>query len=67
MIEQSQSSKGSKFFHGGDVLMKISKIPKFAKIKEKMEMKRGRKASCSTSDPSGNQVDGLPLVAIPKQ
>ena len=35
-------------------------------IREK-KVKRKRGDACSTSYPSGNQVDGLPLVAIPKQ
>ena len=32
--------------------------------KRKEEKKRERDDACSTSHPSGNQVDGLPLVAI---
>ena len=32
-------------------------------IREK-KVKRGREGACSTSYSSGNQVDGLPLVAI---
>ena len=58
-------------FHGGDILMKILKIFKiFEKIKIKKEImrekevNRKRGSACSTSYPSGNQVDGLPLVAI---
>ena len=35
-------------------------------IREK-KVRRRREDACSTSYPSGNQVDGLPLVAIPKQ
>ena len=30
-------------------------------------MKRSEESACSTSYPSGNQVDGLPLVAIAKR
>ena len=39
---------------------------KFLENFEKMEKKPGRR-SCLSSFPSGNQVDGSPLVAIPKQ
>ena len=70
MTEQFQSSICCKFFHGGDILMKNLKIFKiFEKmmickemIKEKKVNSR-RGGACSTSYPSGNQVDGLPLVA----
>ena len=71
MTEQCQSSIGSKFFHGGDILMKILKNFKiFEKMKIEKEItrrknvKRRRVGACSTSYSSGNQVDGLPLVAI---
>ena len=70
MTEQFQSSICCKFFHGDDILMKILKIFNFKKkmkickemIKEK-KIKRSQEGACSTSYPSGNQVDGLPLVA----
>ena len=45
------------------ILVEISKI---SKILEKMKICRGRRF-CSTSYPSGNQVNGPPLVAIRKQ
>ena len=52
-------------------ILKNSKIFEKIKIKkaiiEEKKVKRGREGACSTSYPSGNQVDGLPLVAIPKQ
>ena len=51
--------------------MKILKISKFSKkikiekeIMREKEVNRERGGACSTSYPSGNQVDGLPLVAI---
>ena len=43
-----------------------SKFWKFRKISKFWKFHRGRRA-CSTSYPSGNQVDGSPLVAIRKQ
>jgi len=74
MTEQFQSSIGSKFFHGGDILMNILKIAKFSKkMKIEKEITRGKMGkrrmggACSTSYPSGNQVDGIQLVVIPKQ
>ena len=74
MTERFQSSIRMKFFHGGDILMKILKNFKiFEKMKiekeimRRKDVKRRRGGACSTSYPSGNQVDGLPLVAIPKQ
>ena len=71
MTEQSQSSIHMKFFHRGDILMKILKISKFLKnmkinkemIREK-KVKRRMEDACSTRYSSGNQVDGLPLVSI---
>ena len=42
---------------------KFSKFLKISKNERKLEGRR----SCSTSYPSGNQVDGSPLVAIRKQ
>ena len=61
-------------FYGGDILMKILKNFKtFEKMKiekeimRRKDVKRRRGCACSTSYPSGNEVDGLPLVAIPKQ
>ena len=58
-----KSSIGSKFFLKLSFLVKISKISKnLGKIENFHEGGR----SCSTSYPSGNQVDGSPLVAILK-
>ena len=34
---------------------------------EENKMKRKAEGACSTSYPSGNQVDGLPLVAMKKK
>ena len=53
-------------------ILKNSKIFEKLKIEKeiimKKKVKRSREDACSTSYPSGNQVDGLPLVAIiPKQ
>ena len=42
--------------------MKIEK-----EIIRERKVKRGRDGACSTSYPSGNQVDGLPLGAIGKE
>ena len=39
--------------------MKIQK-----EIKGEKKVKRGREGACSASYSSGNQVDGLPLVAV---
>ena len=44
----------------------FSKILIF-KIKKEKIREEEREGSCSTSYSSGNQVDGLPLVVIPKQ
>ena len=38
----------------------------FSKNPEKLKNDGGR-GSCPSSYPSGNQVDGSPLVAVPKQ
>ena len=43
--------------------LKISKFSKKLKRRNNEEMQEG---ACSTSSPSGNQVDGLPFVAIGK-
>ena len=71
MAEQLQSSTWLEFFHGTDILKdSFEKSQHFRKIKIKKEsteenkMKIGRDGACSTSYPSGNQVDGLPLVAV---
>ena len=64
----------SRIFHGGDILMKILIFSTFSKkikiekesMKEK-EVNRERGGACSTSYPSGNQVDGLPLVAVEQE
>jgi len=60
-----------KAFQKGQISMIFSKISKLLKfIKSENEIRRekneikDREGSCSTSYPSGNQVDGLPLVAI---
>ena len=51
----------------------LKKYAFFEKMKIKKEIigenkvNRGREVACSTSYPSGNQVDGLPLVAIAKR
>ena len=55
-----KSSIGFSGFEKLTLFVEISKIPK---ILEKIQIHRGRR-SCSTSYPSGNQVDGSPLVAI---
>ena len=44
----------------------FSKFSIFFEIKEEKIREEEREGSCSTSYSSGNQVDGLPLVAIPK-
>ena len=64
MTEQFQSSIDPGLFQGGDILMEILKIAKFSKNEEKQKMKRSQDGACSTSYPTGNQVDGLPLVAV---
>ena len=46
-------------------ILKISKI--FEKMKIEKEDEERNWGACSTSYPRGNQVDGLPLVAILKQ
>ena len=52
-------------------ILRVFKIFEKMKIKKELiqekKVKRGREGARSTSYPSGNQVDGLPLVAIPKQ
>ena len=60
MIIPSKSSIGFSRFEKLTFLVEISKI---SNIFEKLQIHRGRR-SCSTSYPSGNQVDGSPLVAI---
>ena len=64
MTKQSQSSIGSKFFQEGDILTKTLGNSKFSKKRRERKMKRSQEGTCSMSYPSGNQVDGLPLVAI---
>ena len=49
------------------MLIFFSKFSKVSKIKKEKIREEEREGSCSTSYSSGNQVDGLPLVAIPKQ
>ena len=58
-------------FLEGDILMtEFEKTQNFEKNKIKKELigekkvKRRREDTCSTSYPIGNEVDGLPLVAI---
>ena len=60
MIMPGKSSIG---FSGFEKLTFLVEIPKISKFLEKLQIHRGRR-SCSTSYPSGNQVDGSPLVAI---
>ena len=55
-----KSSIGAELFSKVEILVEISKIPKNL---ENFKRDQGRR-SCSTSYPSGNQVDGSPLVAI---
>ena len=62
-----QSSIGSKLFEKVENSIFFSKFSKIVKIEEESENKRGREDACSTSYPSGNQVDGLPLVAIARK
>ena len=54
------SSIGAKLFSKVEILVEISKISK--NLKNLKRDSGGR--SCSTSYPSGNQVDGSPLVAM---
>ena len=62
-------------FQGGDILMKILKIFKISEKNSRLrkksmretEVNRERGGACSTSYSSGNQVDGLPLVAIEQE
>ena len=63
-----------KFSRGGDILMKILKKFNFSEkmkiekeIMKRKDVKKRTGGTCSTSYSSGNQVDGLPFVAIPKQ
>ena len=55
-----KSSIGFSGFKKLAFLVEISKISEFLK---KSQIHRGRR-SCSTSYPSGNLVDGSPLVAV---
>ncbi len=56
---------------GDEIFENFQKIEKYqdqeGNQKRQEGKKRGEGGACSTSYPSGNQVDGLPLVAIPKQ
>ena len=74
LIEQFQSSIDSEFFRGRAILMKnrnfpekIEKIESEKEVMREKDVNRERDGACSKSYPSGNQVDGLPLVAIRKQ
>ena len=58
-----QSSIGSKLFENVE---KWKEFLFFLKKSEKLKMTAGE-GSCPWSSPSGNQVDGSPLVAVPKQ
>ena len=57
------AGKSSIGFSGSEKLTFLVEIPKISKFIEKLQVHRGRR-SCSTSYPSGNQVDGSPLVAM---
>ena len=58
-----KSSIGAELFRKVQFLIEISKISK--NLEKSKNNREGR--SCSTSYPSGNQVDGSPLVAIPNR
>ena len=60
MILKFQSSIGSKLFE------KVEKCEDFRKFQNLWKIIGGR-GSCPSSFPSGNQVDGSPLVAIPNR
>ena len=62
MTMSRKSSIGLKFFQKFKFLVEISRILKNLEILVKPFERR----ACPTSYPSGNQVDGSPLVAIPK-
>ena len=51
--------------------LKKSEFSKKMKLKKEIirenKVKRRRENACSTSHPSGNQVGGLPLVAITRR
>ena len=51
---------------GPGLFKKVEKWLDFLKFANFLENETGR-GSCPSSFPSGNQVDGSPLVAIPKQ
>ena len=63
MIMLRKSSIG---FSSFEKLLFWVEISKISKIFGKLKISRGRR-SCSTSYPSGNQVDGSPLVAISRR
>ena len=54
--------KSSIGFSGFEKLTFLVEISKISKNSKQLQIHRGRR-SCSTSYPSGNQVDGSPLVA----
>ena len=60
------SEKSSIGFGGFEKLTFLVEILKFSKISKIFKIFKGKR-SCSTSYPSGNQVDGSPLVAIPNR
>ena len=58
-----------KMFYWLEVFEKLTFFVEMFKIRKNLEnlkMRRGMR-SCSTSYPSGNQVDGSPLVAIEQE
>ena len=67
MILKFQSSIGPGFLKRFKIwwkFWKFSKFSKFFEIKKEKRREEKREGSCSTSYSSGNQVDGLPFVAI---
>ena len=53
-------------FYQPRTFAKVENAKLFVSISNFLENKSGR-GSCPSSFPSGNQVEGSPLVAIPKQ
>ena len=65
LIKSRNDNAMEKFYCGFKKLIFLVEISKISKILEKLQFHRGMR-SCSTRYPSGNQVDGSPLVAIAK-
>ena len=67
LIKYRNDNAGEKFYLV-QTFSKVQNLVEISKISKNLEnlkiSLRGR--ACSTSYPSGNQVDGSPLVAIPK-